>query len=87
MVQELFTISVSLIPKKQDEAEQKKRPEVLADLTGGIKIISDVSISQSEFIGKLLTDSDTHRWIYDVSRVFGVSMRRKEELSSGGRKN
>ncbi|WP_041917225.1 hypothetical protein [Desulfitobacterium dehalogenans] len=66
---------------------KRKRPEVLADLTGGIKIISDVSISQSEFIGKLLLDSDTHQWICDVSRVFGVSMRRKEELSGGGRKN
>lgn len=38
--------------------QNKNSPQVLADLTGGWKIISDVSISQNELVA-MLCDADS----------------------------
>jgi hypothetical protein len=46
----------------------KKGPQVLADLTGAIKIISNTSISQPELI-KTLCDADLSRTNYAVGTL------------------
>ena len=48
--------------------QNEKSPQVLADLTGAIKILSDTSISQPELI-KALCDADLSRANYAVGAL------------------
>ena len=50
------------------QPEKENSPQVLADLTGGIKIISDVSIPQNELVA-VLCDADLSRTNYAVNTL------------------
>lgn len=49
-------------------SQQQKSPQVLADLTGGIQILSDTSISQDELVA-MLCDGDLSKTNYAVSTL------------------